>query len=82
MRETRRTHRPEVYGQTPEQKRKNFIRASFHQDIDNIEHYDLIINTARTSLDTAVAAIIGTTIGAQADGGFEKENSFILRKRK
>ena len=65
-----------------EKKRKAFIRESFHQDIENIEHYDLIINTARMNLDAAVTAIIGATIGAQTEGGFEKENSFILRNRK
>ena len=65
-----------------EQKRKNFIRESFHKDIDDIEHYDLIINTARMNLDAAVIAIIGATIGSQTDGGFDKENSYILRKRK
>lgn len=65
-----------------ELKRKNFIRVSFHKDIADIEHYDLIINTARMNLDAAVDAIIGATIGAQSEGGFEKENSFILRNRK
>jgi len=65
-----------------EQKRRTFIREAFHKDIADIEHYDLIINTARMNLDAAVDAIIGTTIGAQTEGGFEKENTFILRKRK
>ena len=65
-----------------EQKRKNFIRESFHKDIADIEHYDLIINTARMNLDAAVDAIIGATIGAQTEDGFEKDKSFILRKRK
>ncbi len=65
-----------------EQKRKHFIREAFHKDIADIEHYDLIINTARMSLDAAVVAIIGATIGAQTEGGFEKENSFILRNSK
>jgi cytidylate kinase len=65
-----------------EQKRKTFIREAFHKDITDIEHYDLVINTARMNLDAAVNAIIGATIGAQTEGGFEKENSFILRNRK
>ena len=65
-----------------EQKRRTFIREAFHQDIDNIEHYDLIINTARMGLEAAVDAIIGATIGAQSEGGFEKENSFIMRNCK
>jgi cytidylate kinase len=65
-----------------EQKRKTFIREAFHQDIADIEHYDLIINTARMSLEAAVDAIIGATIGAQTEGGFKKEQSFILRNQK
>jgi len=65
-----------------EQKRKTFIREAFHKDIENIEHYDLIINTARLSIDAAVDAVIGAIVGAQTEGGFEKENSYILRNRK
>lgn len=65
-----------------EQKRKTFIRESFHKDIADIEHYDLIINTARMNLEAAVDAIIGATIGAQTEGGFTKEKSFILRNQK
>lgn len=65
-----------------EQKRRSFIKEAFHQDIDDIEHYDLLVNTARMSLDAAVGAITGAITGAQSDGGFEKENSFILRNCK
>lgn len=65
-----------------EQKRKTFIREAFHKDIKDIEHYDLIINTARLSIDAAVDAVIGAIMGAQTDGGFEKDNSYILRNRK
>jgi len=64
---------------TREQRRKTFIRETFHEDIADIIHYDLIINTARMDLDTAVESIIGTLIGSQTNKTFEKETSYILK---
>jgi cytidylate kinase len=65
-----------------EQRRKTFIRETFHEDIADILHYDLIINTARMDLETAVESIIGTLIGSQAHKTFEKETSFILKNKR
>jgi cytidylate kinase len=65
-----------------EQRRKTFIRETFHEDIADIMHYDLIINTARMDLDTAVESIIGTLIGSQTNKTFEKETSYILKDKR
>ena len=65
-----------------EKKRKTFVKESFSKNIEDFKHYDLIINTARMDLETSVHAIIGAVIGAQANGAFEKENTYILRKRR
>jgi len=65
-----------------EKKRKTFVKESFSKNIEDFKHYDLIINTARMDLETSVNAIIGAVIGAQANGAFEKVNTYILRKRK
>ena len=65
-----------------EKKRKTFVKESFSKNIEDFKHYDLIINTARMDLETSVNAIIGAVIGAQANGAFEKENTYILRKRR
>ena len=65
-----------------EQRRKTFIRETFHEDIADIMHYDLIINTARMDLETAVESVIGTIIGSQAHRTFEKETSFILKNKR
>ena len=62
-----------------EQRRKAFVRETFHEDITDPLHYDLIINTARMDLDTAVETIIGALIGSQAHKTFEKETSYILK---
>lgn len=67
---------------TREQRRKTFIRETFHEDIADIMHYDLIINTARMDLDTAVESIIGTLIGSQTNKTFEKETSYILKNKR
>ena len=64
-----------------EQRRKTFIRETFHEDIADIMHYDLIINTARMDLETAVESVIGTLIGSQAHRTFEKETSYILKNK-
>ncbi len=63
-------------------KRKAFVREIFHQDIGDIMHYDLVINTGRIDLETAVGTAIGGVIGAQANKSFEKATSYILRKSK
>jgi cytidylate kinase len=65
-----------------EQRRKAFVRETFHEDIADIMHYDLIINTARMDLDTAVESVIGTLIGSQAHKTFEKETSYILKNKR
>jgi cytidylate kinase len=65
-----------------EQRRKTFIRETFHEDIADTMHYDLIINTARMDLDTAVGSVIGTIIGSQTNKTFEKETSYILKKKR
>ncbi len=65
-----------------EQRRKTFIRETFHEDIADIMHYDLIINTARMDLETAVESVIGTLIGSQAHRTFEKETSYILKSKR
>ena len=63
-----------------EKRRRAFVRETFHRNIDAFKHYDLIINTTRLDLDTAVETAIGTIIGSQANMVFTKANSFILRK--
>ncbi len=65
-----------------EQRRKTFIRETFHEDIADIMHYDLIINTARMDLDTAVESVIGTLIGSQSNKTFEKETAYILKNKR
>ena len=65
-----------------EQRRKTFIRETFHEDIADTMHYDLIINTARMDLDTAVGSVIGTIIGSQTNKTFEKETSYILKNKR
>ena len=65
-----------------EQRRRAFIREAFHQDISDIVHYDMILNTARMDLDTAVEAVIGAIVGAQVNNPFQKETTYILKGRK
>ncbi len=65
-----------------EHRRKTFIRETFHEDIADIMHYDLIINTARMDVETAVESIIGAIIGSQAHKTFEKETSYILKNKR
>ena len=65
-----------------EQRRKTFIRETFHEDIADIMHYDLILNTARMDLETAVESIIGAIVGSQAHRTFEKETSYILKGKR
>lgn len=54
--------------------RKSFIRENFHEDIQNPENYDLIINTAVFGVEAAVEAVIGGYIGAQNLDRFRKCN--------
>ena len=63
-------------------RRKAFTKESFHEDIADWKHYDLIINTARLDLDAAVETAIGTILGAQKNRVFEKSISYILRRKK
>lgn len=63
-------------------RRKSFIKGAFHADIADWRHYDLIINTARLDLNTAVETAIGTILGAQKNRVFEKSTSYILRRKK
>ena len=65
-----------------EHRRKTFIRETFHEDIADIMHYDLIINTARMDVETAVESIIGAIIGSQAHKTFAKETSYILKNKR
>ena len=63
-------------------RRKAFIKESFHEDIGDWKHYDLIINTARLDLNAAVETAIGTILGAQKNRVFEKATSYILRSKR
>ncbi|MFZ0135339.1 MAG: cytidylate kinase-like family protein [Desulfobacterales bacterium] len=65
-----------------ENRRKAFIKSTFQKDIDDLEAYDLIINTARLDLPAAVETAIGTILGAQKNRVFEKATTFILRSEK
>jgi cytidylate kinase len=40
-----------------ESKRSAFVKRSYHKEINDHEHYDLVINTGRISIDTAVNGI-------------------------
>jgi cytidylate kinase len=40
-----------------EEKRSAFIRKSFHKDVRNPLHYDLVINSASVSIDNATDMI-------------------------
>ena len=63
-------------------KRKAFVKANFHENIEDSLHYDLIINTSRLDTESTVDAIMGTIIGAQVMHPFEKSESYILRKHR
>ena len=45
-----------------ESRREAFVRQSFHADIADPHHYNLILNTSYTSLDAAVETAIGAII--------------------
>ena len=62
-----------------ENRRKTFIKNTFHKDITEAESYDLILNTARLDLQAAVETAIGTILGAQKNQVFEKATAFILQ---
>lgn len=42
-----------------ESARRAFVRQTFHVDISDPAHYDMVINTAKMDIDSAVAAIVG-----------------------
>jgi cytidylate kinase len=65
-----------------EKRRKTFIRETFHEDIADIMNYDLIINTSRMDVDTAVDAAMGAIIGSQNQKTFEKEATYILKEKR
>jgi hypothetical protein len=64
-----------TYGVSPDQakrrvlnrenRRAGFIRQSFNADVTKPEHYDLIINTQKLSIDAAVAAVIGMVLAGE-----------------
>jgi len=47
-----------------ESKRRAFIRQSFNANISDPNNYDLIVNTARMSIESAVEAVIGPVMVA------------------
>jgi cytidylate kinase len=47
-----------------ESKRRAFIRQSFNADISDPNNYDLIINTNRMGIESAVEAVIGPVMTA------------------
>jgi cytidylate kinase len=65
-----------------ENKRKTFIKNTFHKDIADFASYDLVINTARLDLPAAVETVIGAILGAQKNRVLEKAAAFILRSEK
>ncbi len=48
-----------------ENRRAAFIKRSYHADIANPYHYNLVINTAACDMDSAVGAIIGALAGGE-----------------
>ncbi len=48
-----------------ENRRAAFIKKSYHADIANPYHYNLIINTGASDMDTAIGAIIGALVGGR-----------------
>lgn len=65
-----------------ENRRKTFIKETFNKKIDDVSHYDLVINTARMDLETSVETAIGAIIGSQVNRAFNKDISYILRNKK
>ena len=50
-----------------ESRRKAFVRHSFNADISDPIHYDLTINTAKMSIDSAVEAVIAAVMAKVGD---------------
>ena len=48
-----------------ESRRRAFVRQSFHEDIADPLNYDLIINTEKLSIQSAVKAVLGTIEGIE-----------------
>ncbi len=61
-----------------ETKRKAFIKRNFRKNLENLMHYDLVINTERMDLETCTEMVIGAIKGAQANRAFEKRKSYML----
>ena len=51
-----------------ESRRKAFIRNTFHADISDPILYDLTINTGKTTIESAVEAVIGSVTAKLGDG--------------
>ena len=62
-----------------ENRRRTFVKEAFHERIEDVAHYDLIINTGRMDIEASVETAIGAVIGAQANSAFEKDISYILK---
>ena len=50
-----------------ESRRRAFVRQSFHEDIADPLNYDLILNTGKLSIKSAVNAVIGAIEGTEWD---------------
>ena len=49
---------------TRESKRRAFVRQSFNANISDALNYDLVINTGKMTLESAVDAVIGAVMGS------------------
>ena len=47
--------------------RKAFVRQSFHADISDPKHYDMIINTGKVTTEAAVEAVLGAVMQMAVD---------------
>jgi cytidylate kinase len=48
-----------------ESRRRAFIRQAYNADIDDPLNYDITVNTAKISIESAVDTVIGAIIGQQ-----------------
>ena len=71
--ESRIANISQEFGVTPEEakrrainrenRRAAFIRQSFHADVNDPQHYELVINTHRLTYEAAMGAVIGMVVG-------------------
>jgi len=54
-----------------EARRRAFIRQAFNKDIRNPSHYDMALNTARLSVETATEAIVVAAIASRKAFSFD-----------